>query len=254
VKITFLGTGTSQGVPVIACDCIVCKSNDTKDKRLRSSILIETDNNTNILIDSGPDFRYQMLREKVKKLDAILITHEHKDHIAGLDDVRAFNYISKKPTEVYSEQRVLDAIKHDFAYAFAKLRYPGIPKINLNKITENDFYIKNIKITPIRVMHFELPVLGYRIGNLTYITDANFIDDKNIEKIKGTKILILNALRKEKHISHFCLDEAIEVAKKINADKTYFTHISHLMGLHATESKKLPKNMYFAFDKLQIKI
>ncbi len=253
MELTFLGTGTSQGVPVIACNCKVCQSTDSYDKRLRSSVFIKT-KNTNILIDSGPDFRYQMLRKKVKKLDGILITHEHKDHIAGLDDVRAFNFISKKPTEIYAEQRVLDTIKHDFAYAFADFKYPGIPKFNLNKIYENDFFINNVKITPIRVMHLKLPILGYRIGDITYITDANYIDKKNIEKIKGTKIFILNALRKEKHISHFCLDEAIEIAKKINAKETYFTHISHLMGLHSIESKKLPKNMYFAFDNLTIKI
>lgn len=253
MKITFLGTGTSQGVPVIACECDVCKSNDEKDKRLRSSVLVNI-NNTNILIDSGPDFRQQMLRENVKKLDAIIITHEHKDHLAGLDDVRAFNFVSKKPTEVYGEKRVLEAIKQDFAYAFAEIRYPGIPKINLNEITEKEFYVNDVKITPIRLMHYKLPILGFRIGEFTYITDANFIDDENIAKIKGSKIFVVNALRKEKHISHFCLNEAVELAKKINAPKTYFTHISHMMGFHKKEQDKLPKNMYFAFDKLTLEI
>lgn len=251
LKITFLGTGTSQGVPIIGCTCHVCRSADTRDKRLRTSALVEV-NGVNILIDAGPDFRQQLLRENITRIDAILVTHEHKDHIGGLDDVRALNYIMGQPIDIYAEQRVLNAIKSDFPYAFAEVRYPGVPEMNLHPINGDTFTVKGIEITPIRVMHMRLPIYGFRIGGLTYITDANRIDDAELEKIKGSDVLVLNALRKTTHLSHFTLGEAIEVATKAGARQTYFTHLSDKMGLHATESEQLPPHMYFAYDGLSI--
>lgn len=249
MKVTFLGTGTSQGVPVIGCQCLVCKSVDTRDQRLRSSVLIEVDDLV-LVIDSGPDFRQQMLRCDVKKLDAILFTHEHKDHIAGLDDVRAFNWINKRPAEVFAEDRVIDAIKTEFAYAFEENPYPGVPKINLNTIDESIFYIGTTKITPIRGKHFNLPVLGFRINDFTYLTDFNAISEKEILKIKGSKILVINGLRKEPHVSHFTIKEAIEVIQKVSPDCAYITHISHQLGLYKQENNTLPKNINLAYDNL----
>ena len=253
LKITFLGTSTSQGVPVIACPCEVCHSADEHDKRLRTSALIEV-NGKNILIDAGPDFRQQLLRENIINLNAILITHEHKDHIGGLDDVRAINYVTCKPIDIYAEERVLNAIKSDFAYAFAEVRYPGVPEMNLHVITNNPFIAAGIEIVPIRAMHMRLPVFGYRIGNLSYITDANYISDVEIEKMKGSQVLVINALRHEPHLSHYTLSEALEVATKINAKQTYITHISHQMGLYAEQEAILPTNIHFAYDGLKIEI
>jgi len=253
MKLRFLGTGTSQGVPVIACKCETCLSINTKDKRLRSSVLIEI-NEKNIVIDSGPDFRQQMLKYNIEKLDAILFTHEHKDHMGGLDDVRAYNYIQKKDMDVYCENRVAEALHKEYAYIFADFKYPGIPDVKINIIENKDFFIDDIKIIPIRVLHHKLPVYGFRIGNLTYITDANSISDEEIEKIKGTDILIINALRKQKHISHFNLREALDIIERVNPNKAYITHISHLMGLHNTVEKELPKNVFMAYDGLQIKV
>lgn len=249
MKITFLGTGTSQGVPVIGCDCEVCRSENKLDKRLRVSILIETEDK-HMVIDSGPDFRYQMLRAKVTDLDAIIFTHEHKDHIAGLDDIRPFNYLRKKIIDVYATNRVQQALKREFSYIFSDKIYPGIPQINLHTIDNEPFYVGNNKIIPIEVMHYKLPVLGFRLGDFTYITDAKTIEDAEIEKIKGSKIVVLNALQKDSHISHFTLDEAVNMAQKIGAETTYLTHISHNMGLHAEVEKQLPANIRLAYDGL----
>ena len=254
VKITFLGTGTSQGVPVITCECETCKSESAKDKRLRSSVSIEIAK-TSIIIDAGPDFRQQILRENIQKLEGILLTHEHKDHIGGLDDIRAFNYKYKKASDIYAEKRVLDNLKnHEFAYVFAKNKYPGIPEMNLIEINKNPFEINGIKIIPIRGLHYKLPVLGFRIKDFTYITDMNFISNTELEKIKGSKTFVINALRKENHISHFTLSEALKIIEKVNPKKAYLTHISHLMGLHSEVEKILPKNVFLAYDGLKLKL
>lgn len=254
MKITFLGTGTSQGVPVIACPCDVCSSANQKDNRLRTSIKIEINGQT-FVIDSGPDFRQQMLRSHTKQLDALIFTHEHKDHIAGMDDIRAFNYFSQKAIEIYATERVQQALKREFYYVFSDEKYPGIPEVNLNTIKENEpFYIGNIEFTPIQVLHYYLPVLGFRIGDFVYITDANKIEPKEMEKIKGAKVLVLNALRRQKHISHFTLDEAIELARRVGAQQTYLTHISHQLGLHDIVQKELPEGIHLAHDGLELMI
>lgn len=254
MKITFLGTGTSQGIPVIGCKCAVCKSADKKDKRLRVSVWIETDDRS-IVIDSGPDFRYQMLRAGVEDLDAILYTHEHKDHVAGLDDIRPYNYILKKRIDIYATERVQEALKREFQYIFADVKYHGLPQINLLTITAaDDFKVGNSTIGPFEVMHHKLPILGYRIGNFTYITDAKTISEQSLEKIKGTKVLVLNALQKEDHISHLTFDEAIAMANKVGAETTYFTHISHNLGLHNEVSKELPPHIKLAYDGLTFEV
>jgi phosphoribosyl 1,2-cyclic phosphate phosphodiesterase len=251
LNITFLGTGTSQGVPVIACPCDICRSKDSRDNRTRSSVMVTVDGKR-IVIDTGPDFRQQMLREKVTNLDAILFTHEHKDHIAGLDEVRAFNYFNQWRAQVYCTDRVEEALRREFAYAFAEKKYPGIPEIDIIPIDLNGFEIRGVSILPIEVMHMFLPVLGFRIGDFCYITDANFISETEKQKLFGSKILVLNALRHEKHPSHFTLQEAIELANEIGAERTYFTHISHQLGLHDAVESTLPKGMYLAYDGLRI--
>lgn len=251
MKITFLGTGTSQGVPVISCKCNVCNSDDPRDKRLRVSVLVETDTEI-FTIDCGPDFRYQMLRAKVENLDAIVFTHEHKDHVAGLDDIRPFNYLLNKHIDIFAVPRVQAALQREFAYIFADSGYFGLPKVKLYDIDLKPFFVGNTKIIPIEVMHHMLPVFGYRIGDFTYITDAKTISDESIERIIGTKILVVNALQRREHISHFTLAEAVEFAEKISAEKTYFTHLSHHMGLHKDVSEELPNGVFLAYDGLEI--
>ena len=253
MKVTFLGTGTSQGVPVIACQCVVCTSNDSRDNRLRSSVMFEL-NDKVLVIDAGPDFRYQMLRAKVTQLDAILFTHEHKDHVAGLDDIRAFNFKHDREIDLYAERRVQQALKNEFAYIFSELQYPGLPRVILNDIDGSTLHIQGVAVTPIQTMHYKLPVFGFRINDFTYITDAKTISAQEKEKIKGSKILVLNALRKEPHISHFSLSEAIALAQEIGAEQTYFTHISHQLGLHDEVQSQLPENIYLAYDGLTIEI
>jgi phosphoribosyl 1,2-cyclic phosphate phosphodiesterase len=252
VKITFLGTGTSQGVPVIACECDTCLSDDQHDKRLRTSLLLEKDDTT-LLFDAGPDFRQQMLREHVTRLDSIILTHEHKDHIAGLDDVRAFNYKSKDAIDIWAEERVQKALRKEYSYVFSEYQYPGIPKMRLNHIPEDSFKIKDVTIQPIRVFHYRLPVYGFRIGNFAYITDANYIPESSKEKLFGVKYLVINALRKEKHISHFSLREAVDLIKEISPKKAYLTHISHQMGLYSEVSKELPSGILLAYDGLSFR-
>lgn len=252
MKVTFTGTGTSQGIPVIACPCNVCQSESPFDKRLRSSIHIQTET-ASIVIDTGPDFRQQMLRENIKQLDAVVFTHEHKDHTAGLDDVRAFNFVQKKAINVYATRQVQEALKREFAYVFSETKYPGVPEITLHEINaDKPFSINGLTLIPILVYHYKLPVLGFRIGDFTYITDANFIPDKEKEKIKGSKIIVLNALRKQSHISHFTLDEAIALIKELKPEKAYFTHISHQLGKHEEVSKELPPNIQLAYDGLKL--
>ncbi|HEX2921500.1 MAG TPA: MBL fold metallo-hydrolase [Bacteroidales bacterium] len=251
MKITFLGTGTSQGVPVIACSCKTCLSEDFHDKRLRTSALVDTGRNM-LLFDAGPDFRQQMLREHVIKLDSILLTHEHKDHIGGLDDVRAFNYISQDAIDIWGEERVLKAVRKEYSYVFSENEYPGIPKMRLNTVQEQEIRIGEISIIPVRVFHYGLPVYGYRIGNFAYITDANYIPEESKEKLFGVKYLVINALRKEKHISHFSLREAIEIIREISPKKAFITHISHQMGLHSEVSEELPSGVHLAYDGLSI--
>lgn len=253
MTVTFLGTGTSQGVPVIACECAVCTSADVHDKRLRTSIMLEGEGKV-IVIDSGPDFRYQMLRAGVKHLDAIVFTHEHKDHIAGLDDIRAFNYRQQSAIEVYADERVQAALKREFYYIFDNFKYPGIPQLNLHTIGLAPFDIGNVHFTPIEVLHYKLPVLGFRVKDFTYITDAKTVSETEKEKIKGSKILVINALQFDNHISHFTFDEALAFAIEMNAETTYFTHISHRLGRHADISARLPANIKLAYDGLKLDI
>lgn len=254
MKITILGSGTSQGVPVIACECDVCHSTDPLDKRLRCSVMISAEEQ-NFVIDSGPDFRQQMLRHNVKSLRAIIFTHEHKDHLAGMDDVRAFNYREKRDMEIFCTEEVEQALRREFHYVFSNERYPGIPTVNLNRIVNEPFKLPDGPIiTPIEVMHYKMPVFGYRIGDFTYITDAKTISDLEIEKVKGSKVLVVNALHRSEHISHFNLEEALEFIRRVNPEKAYLTHISHLFGTHKEIETLLPENVFAAYDGLEIEI
>jgi phosphoribosyl 1,2-cyclic phosphate phosphodiesterase len=254
IKATILGSGTSQGVPVIACDCHVCLSQDPRDKRLRSSLLIEIDGK-NYVIDSGPDFRQQLLRTGIKSLEGILFTHEHKDHVAGLDDVRAFNYRQGKPMDIYCTERVEQALKREFHYVFSQERYPGIPELNLHRIENKPFELHpGCEVIPIEVMHYKMPVLGFRFKGLTYITDAKTVSEEEIDKVKGTDVLIVNALHHSQHLSHFNLTEALEFIDKVEPGKAYLTHISHLFGRHEEIERLLPPNVFPAFDGLQIEL
>ena len=246
-----MGTGTSSGVPMIACKCAVCTSTDKKDNRLRSSILVQS-STTSFVIDTTPDFRYQMLRLNVEKLDAVLFTHPHKDHIAGLDDVKAFSFFLGKAMEVFANSLTEEALKREFAYVFSDKRYPGIPEINLNTIDSSPFYIGDIPVIPILVWHLKMPVLAFRLGNFTYITDANRIESSEKEKITGSKIITVNALRHKAHISHFTLDEAVSLVQELGVPKAYFTHISHQLGKHEQINKELPSGIELAWDGLEI--
>ncbi len=251
VKITFLGTGTSQGVPVIACECSTCISTDVKDKRLRASLLVETSSNT-FVIDAGPDFRQQMLNACVKKLDAILLTHEHKDHIAGMDDLRAFNYKSQAAIDIYAEERVQSAVRKEYAYVFSENHYPGVPKMELHNIDNYNVNINCDIIIPLRIFHYRLPILGFRIGDMAYITDANYIPEETKEKLIGVRYLVVNALRKEKHISHFSLGEALNLIQEVSPRMAYITHIGHQMGKHEEVNRELPLNVTLAWDGLEV--
>lgn len=238
---------------MIACSCSVCTSTDKKDKRLRSSILVQSQT-TALVVDTTPDFRYQMLRAGVKKLDAVLFTHPHKDHVAGMDDVRAYNFFQQTPMQVYANQLTIEALMREFAYAFADKKYPGVPQIELNAIDMEPFFIGDIPVTPVLVWHLKMPVLGFRFGNFTYITDANKIDDAEKDKIRGSKMIAVNALRKEKHISHFTLDEAVGLAKELQVPQAYFIHISHQLGRHTIVESNLPQGMYLAYDGLVLEV
>ena len=238
---------------MIGCECPVCTSSDKNDNRLRSSILVQS-KTTNIVVDAGPDFRYQMLRANVKQLNAIVFTHPHKDHVAGLDDVRAYNFFSGQPMEVYANEMTQAVLLREFPYAFTDKRYPGVPEINLNTITAEPFIIGDIPILPIEVWHLKMPVLGFQFGRFTYITDANKIDEAEKLKIRGKEVLVLNALRKEKHISHFTLAEAVELAKELGNKQTFFTHISHQLGLHTLINDELPAGIRLAYDGLIIEL
>ncbi|MFN2439441.1 MAG: MBL fold metallo-hydrolase [Chitinophagaceae bacterium] len=252
LKITFLGTGTSSGIPMIACDCEVCTSADKKDIRLRASILVQSATTT-IVVDTTPDFRYQMLRENVKKIDAVLFTHPHKDHIAGLDDIRAFNYFQQTSINIYANTLTQDALKREFVYVFAEKKYPGIPEINLITIDKQPFVIGDITVVPILVWHLHMPVLAFRFCDFTYVTDANTIEEEERKKISGSKIMVLNALRKKKHISHFSLPEAIEMVQQLKVPEAYFIHLSHQMGKHQDVEKILPAGIHLAYDGLVLK-
>ena len=247
MRITLLGTGTSQGVPVIACNCHVCRSTNPKDRRSRSSVMIHVDNQV-IVIDTGPDFRNQMLDNNVNDIDSIIYTHEHKDHVAGLDDVRAFNQKWKKPIHIYLSNQVSEAIKREYHYIFVEKRYPGIPEINLNIINNNSFLIGETKIIPIQALHYKLPVFGFRIKNFVYLTDVSYISEEEKEKIYGADLLVIDSLRRKPHLSHFNLQQSIELIKQVSPKKSLLTHISHYMGLHDELVNELPFNINPGYD------
>lgn len=256
MRLTFLGTGTSQGVPVIACRCAVCRSADERDKRLRTSALLQV-GDCNILFDIGPDFRQQMLRHGVDHLDAILVTHAHRDHVGGLDDIRSFNYVQGRKMDIYLNAEARTAIERDYHYIFEPHQYPGLPEAELHTVS-GEFIVESgewrVEVVPIRAMHKDLPVLGYRVGALGYVTDANYIAPEEMDKLKGVDVLVVNALRKEKHYSHFCLSEALEVVRAVGPKRAYLTHMSHEMGLHAEVQAELPEGVFLAYDNLEIEI
>lgn len=250
-RLTFLGTGTSQGVPMIGCRCGVCSSTDIRDKRLRASALVEF-NGLRVLIDAGPDFRQQMLRENVSHLDAILLTHNHKDHTGGLDDIRAFNYIERKAVKIYCEKYVEDSLRMEYSYAFAENKYPGAPEWEVHIIDEKPFSINGVEIIPIRGKHFRLPVLGFRFGNIAYCTDMNKIPDEEFAKLQGLDHFVINCVRRGRHISHFSLEGALSVAEKVGAGHTWLTHLSHQLPVYEELASELPENVKPAYDGLTI--
>ena len=255
MRLTFLGTGTSQGVPVIACGCAVCQSQDKRDRHLRTSALVETDEGKNILIDIGPDFREQMLREKVSHLDSILITHAHRDHVGGLDDIRSFNYVQHCKMDIFCNHEARTAIERDYHYIFAYHEFPGLPEANLHEVSGDEpFEAAGVEVMPVKAMHKDLPILGYRIGKLGYITDANHIEPRELDKLRGVDVLVVNALRKTKHFSHFCLEEALEVIKEVKPNRAYITHVSHEMGLYAEVNGELPEGVQIACDGEKVTI
>ncbi|MEZ0607926.1 MBL fold metallo-hydrolase [Fibrella sp. WM1] len=251
--ITLLGTGTSSGVPLIGCQCPVCRSVDFRDKRLRTSVHIAVAGKS-FVIDTGPDFRQQVLRLGLLTLDAVLFTHEHKDHTAGLDEVRAYNFRSGQDMPIYARESVLQQLEREFAYIFAEFRYPGVPRIITNMIRNEPFEVQGVPITPIEVMHHKLPVFGFRIGDFTYLTDLNYISDDELAKVRGTRVLVLDALRHEPHLSHFTLSEALALVERIQPERTYLTHISHQMGLHREVNQSLPAGVRLGYDGLQINL
>jgi phosphoribosyl 1,2-cyclic phosphate phosphodiesterase len=253
MKVIFLGTGTSTGVPVVACDCEVCKSSDVRDRRLRTSVMLKINGN-NFVIDCGPDFRYQMIREKVDDISAIIFTHGHRDHIAGLDDVRAFNYVLNKTVNVYASESVVDSIKREFPYIFTEKRFFGAPQLEFHIIGNEKFLVEDVEFIPIEVLHHKLVVFGFRVGKFTYITDANYISDEEKKKLYGSEILVINALRKSKHISHFSLEEAVEIIKEVGPRQAYITHLSHFIGLHNNIQQSLPENIFLAYDGLSLEV
>lgn len=251
MEVTFLGTGTSGGVPLVGCQCTVCKSTDSRDKRLRSSILIQQEK-LNIVIDCGPDFRQQMLREDVRRIDGLLMTHPHKDHTGGLDDIRSFNYMMEGPIDIYCNQLTEEGIREQYIYAFKDTDYPYLPKMNFVRIESKAFDIKGLSVLPVEVMHGTMPVKGFRLGDFTYITDAKTINKQERDKVRGTKILVVNALRQQDHYSHFTIEEALEFVADIRPQQAYFTHMSHQFGLHAEMEKVLPAHVKPAYDGLKI--
>jgi phosphoribosyl 1,2-cyclic phosphate phosphodiesterase len=255
MQITILGSGTSQGVPVIGCHCAVCRSLDYRDKRLRVSVHVAVGGKS-IVIDSGPDFRQQVLRERIDHLDALLFTHEHKDHTAGMDDIRSYNFKQQRDMPVYAEQRVLDQLKREFAYIFAEHKYPGVPRVQTIPILDDQssFDVEGIEVHPIRALHYKLPVLGYRIGDFTYLTDANYISPEAMERIRGSRVIVLNALRREPHISHFSLSEAVDILTDLAPQHGYLTHISHLLGRHRDVEVELPDFIRLAYDGLRVEL
>lgn len=251
MRITLLGTGTSSGVPLIGCQCPVCRSVDFRDKRLRTSVHIAVAGKS-FVIDTGPDFRQQVLRLGLLTLDAVLFTHEHKDHTAGLDEVRAYNFRSGQDMPIYARESVLQQLEREFAYIFAEFRYPGVPRITTHVIRNEPFEVQGVPIIPIEVLHHKLPVFGFRIGDFTYLTDLNHISDSELEKVRGTRVLVLDALRLEPHLSHFTLAEALALVERVQPEQTYLTHISHQMGLHREVNQTLPEGVRLGYDGLQI--
>ena len=270
MTLAFLGTGTSQGVPVIACPCNVCHSTDSRDKRLRSSALVTDNEGNNVLIDIGPDFRAQMLAFDVRHLEAILITHAHRDHVGGIDDIRPFNWVQQRNMDIYANTPALDTLRHDYHYIFEHHQYPGLPEATLHDVSDcAPFNVGQLTITPIAGMHKDLSVLGFRFdqakpytlhptpytpASLAYITDMNHLPDAELQKLRNLDVLVINALRQNKHFSHFCLREALDIIARVAPRQAYLTHMSHEMGLHAEVDPTLPPNVHLAHDNLTLKL